>query len=97
MRNTQSMVVCMATRKVTITIEESDLERVQGLVAQGAASSVSGFVKRAVATALDDLAGWAAVLADGLATTGGDLTDEERAWADAVLATGGTSGSVPAA
>ncbi|MDA8310826.1 MAG: hypothetical protein M0Z46_09465 [Actinomycetota bacterium] len=87
----------MATRKVTITIEESDLGRVQALVAQGAASSVSGFVKSAVATALDDLAGWEAVLAEGLDGTGGDLTDEELAWADAVLGTNATSGSVPAA
>lgn len=87
----------MATRKVTITLEETALVRIQDLVTQGAASSVSGFIKHAVAVALDDLAGWEAVLADGLATTGGDLTHEERAWADAVLGTATTTGTVPAA
>jgi Arc/MetJ-type ribon-helix-helix transcriptional regulator len=91
------MVVGMATRKVTITLEESALARIHDLVTQGAANSLSGFVKHAVAVALDDLAGWEAVLADGLATTGGDLTDEERAWADTVLGTGATTGTVPAA
>ena len=87
----------MADRKVTITLEETALARTQDLVAQGATSSVSGFVKHAVAVSLDDLAGWEAVLADGRAATGGDLTDEERAWADTVLGTAASSGSVPAA
>jgi len=53
-----------------------------------AAPSVSGFVQRAVAVALDDVAGWGAMLAEALRQTGGRLSDEERAWADEVLGTG---------
>lgn len=89
------MVVGMATRKVTVTIDESDLARVRALVEAGAAPSVSGFVQQAVGTALDDLAGWDTVLAVGLAATGGDLTDEERRWADAVLGGSVPRGGVP--
>jgi hypothetical protein len=48
---------------------------------------VSAFVQHAVALALDDVSGWQAILADALRETGGPLTDEERAWADQVLAT----------
>lgn len=80
-----SMVIDMATRKVTITIDEGDLERIRRLVADGTSSSVSGFVQSAVRTSLDDVAGWGAALAEALAQTGGDLTSEERAWADQIL------------
>jgi Arc/MetJ-type ribon-helix-helix transcriptional regulator len=81
------MVVSMATRKVTVTVEVSQLERIRSLVEQGLASSVSGFVQHAVGIALDDLSGWEAVLDEGLAATGGGLTDDERAWADRILGT----------
>lgn len=91
------MVVGMATRKVTVTLPEAQLERVRALVEQGAAGSVSGFVQHAVSNALDDLAGWEAVLKEGLKSTGGGLTDDERAWADKVLGTGAITGSAPAA
>ncbi len=79
------MVIGMATRKVTITLDEHDLQRVRALVDSGAAPSVSGFVQRAVGVALDDAAGWGTELADALAATGGPLSADERAWADAVL------------
>jgi hypothetical protein len=46
---------------------------------------VSGFVQHAVAVALDDVAGWGAMLAEALRETGGALTDDERAWADGIL------------
>jgi Arc/MetJ-type ribon-helix-helix transcriptional regulator len=75
----------MATTKVTITVDDGQLEAVRRLVAEGAASSVSGFVKQAVAVALQDAAGWDAVLAEALTQTGGPLTNKERRWADAVL------------
>jgi Arc/MetJ-type ribon-helix-helix transcriptional regulator len=78
-------VIGMATRKVTITIEETHLEAIRSLVRTGAASSVSGFVQDAVSTVLDDVAGWGALLAEALRDTGGPLTDEERAWADEIL------------
>jgi hypothetical protein len=44
-------------------------------------------VQHAVAVALDDVAGWGAMLAEALRQTGGPLSDDERAWADDVLGT----------
>jgi Arc/MetJ-type ribon-helix-helix transcriptional regulator len=79
------MVIGMATVKVTITLEESQLEQIRALVDEGAARSVSGFVQSAVATGLDDAAVWAQMLDEALEQTGGPLTDEEIAWADDVL------------
>jgi Arc/MetJ-type ribon-helix-helix transcriptional regulator len=82
------MVIGMATRKVTVTLAEQQLERIRRLVDAGKAPSVSGFVQHAVGVSLDDVAGWGAMLAEALAQTGGDPTDEERAWADRILGTG---------
>jgi len=87
------MVIGMATRKVTITLDEAQLEQIRALVQSGAAPSVSGFVQHAVAVALDDVAGWGAMLAEALRRTGGALSDDEREWADDVLG----SGAKPAA
>ncbi len=81
------MVIGMASRKVTVTLDELQLDRVRHLVASGNAPSVSGFVQHAVAVALDDVAGWGALLADALRDTGGPLSNEERAWADELLGT----------
>ena len=78
----------MATRKVTITLAETDLARTRALVESGKARTVSGFVQDAVRTSVDDIAGWDAMLAEALAQTGGDLTPDERAWADRILGTG---------
>lgn len=75
----------MATRKVTITLDEAQLARVKALVQAQAAASVSGFVQHAVTVALDDVAGWGAMLAEALRETGGPLSDDERAWADGIL------------
>jgi Arc/MetJ-type ribon-helix-helix transcriptional regulator len=86
----------MATRKVTVTLEEDQLARIRALVAAGKAATVSGFVQHAVGVALDDVAGWGAMLAEALTKTGGALTAEERAWADEVLGTG-RRGKRPAA
>ena len=82
------MVIGMATRKVTITLDEARLDQIRSLVQAGTAASVSGFVQHAVAVALDDVAGWGATLAEALRATGGELSDTERAWADEVLGTG---------
>lgn len=82
------MVIGMATKKVTVTLDEQQLTRVRDLVAAGRAPSVSGFVQHAVAVSLDDVAGWGALLAEALTRTGGDLTTEERAWADRIMGTG---------
>lgn len=81
----RGMVVGMATKKVTITLEEDQVERIRTLVEAGTASSVSGFVQHAVGVALDDVAGWGAMLADALTDTGGELSRQERRWADGVL------------
>lgn len=87
------MVIGMATtEKVTVTLPTAQVAAIRRLVSAGASSSVSGFVQHAVGVALDDIAGWGAMLADALATTGGELTDEERDWADSVLGGGTRSG-----
>ena len=81
------MVVGMATKKVTVTLDEVQLDQIRSLVQAGTAPSVSGFVQHAVSVALDDVAGWGAMLAEALRGTGGGMSDEERAWADGVLGT----------
>lgn len=80
------MVIGMATTKVTITLDDHQLEAVRRLVAAGTAASVSGFVKRAVDVALQDAAGWQVMLEQALEETGGPLTKKEIAWADRILA-----------
>jgi Arc/MetJ-type ribon-helix-helix transcriptional regulator len=90
------MVLGMATKKITVTLDEAQLARIRSLVESGKASSVSGFVQHAVGVSLDDVAGWGAMLAEALAQTGGDLSDDEMAWADRVLGTG-KRGKRPAA
>ena len=79
------MVFGMATMKITITLEDKQLEEIRALVAAGAAASVSGFVKHAVGIALFDAAGWREMLEDALRQTGGPLTNKERTWADSIL------------
>lgn len=79
------MVTGMATKKVTVTLDEGQLDRVRALVEAGSTPSVSGFVQHAVGMALDDVTGWGTLLAEALRETGGALSDEERAWADAIL------------
>jgi Arc/MetJ-type ribon-helix-helix transcriptional regulator len=86
------MVTGMATRKVTVTLDAAQLEQIRSLVQAGSAPSVSGFVQHAVAIALDDIAGWGAMLAEALRQTGGPLSDDERAWADDVLSTSSRPG-----
>jgi Arc/MetJ-type ribon-helix-helix transcriptional regulator len=75
----------MATRKVTVTLDESQVDQIRKLVDAGSAASVSGFVQHAVSVTLDDVAGWGALLATALRETGGPLTNDERAWADELL------------
>jgi Arc/MetJ-type ribon-helix-helix transcriptional regulator len=84
-RRTGGMVNGMVTKKVTVTLEEGQLDRIRALVSAGTTSSVSGFVQHAVGNALDDVAGWGAMLADALQDSGGELSREERSWADEVL------------
>jgi Arc/MetJ-type ribon-helix-helix transcriptional regulator len=79
------MVFAMATRKITVTLQDRQVDEIRALIAAGAAASVSAFVKHAVGIALFDAAGWKETLQDALRQTGGPLTRKERAWADAIL------------
>ena len=79
------MAIGMASKKVTITLEDAQLDAVRKLVDSGAAGSVSGFIQHAVTVALNDVAGWGAMLGQALERTGGPLTKKERAWADGIL------------
>jgi Arc/MetJ-type ribon-helix-helix transcriptional regulator len=58
------MVFGMATRKITITLNDDQVDAVRELVAAGRASSISGFVQHAVGIALFDAAGWRTMLDD---------------------------------
>jgi Arc/MetJ-type ribon-helix-helix transcriptional regulator len=79
------MAIGMASKKVTITLDDRQFEAVRRLVQSGAASSVSGFIQHAVGVALNDVAGWGVMLEQALEETGGPLTKKERAWADSIL------------
>ena len=80
------MVVGMATQKITVTLDVDQVQKIRALVAAGQAANVSAFVQHAVGVALHDAAGWKEMLEDALQQTGGPLTKNERAWADAFLA-----------
>ena len=79
------MAIGMVTAKITITLQENQLEEIRALVTAGEAASVSGFVQHAVTVALHDAAGWKELFEDALEQTGGPLTKEERSWANAIL------------
>lgn len=79
------MVLGMVSKKVTVTLEVEQVEQIRRLVLTGKAASISGFVQHAVGVALDDVAGWGAMLAQALQETGGPLSAEEKTWADATL------------
>lgn len=85
MKLSYSMVIGMATTKVTITLQNDQFDEIRALVAAGEAASVSGFVQHAVGVALHDAAGWRELLENAMEQTGGPLTNKERAWADAFL------------
>jgi Arc/MetJ-type ribon-helix-helix transcriptional regulator len=80
------MVFGMATTKLTITLQDEQIEEVRALIAAGRATNVSAFVQHAVGVALHDAAGWREMLEDALRQTGGPLTRKERVWADSLLA-----------
>ena len=82
------MVFGMATQKITVTLDDDQVKEIRALVAAGQAANVSAFVQHAVGVALHDAAGWKEMLEDALQQTGGPLTKNERAWADAFLSPG---------
>ena len=75
----------MATTKITITLQDDQVEEIRALVAAGGTANVSAFVQHAVGVALFDEAGWRQMLEDALQKTGGPLTKKERDQADALL------------
>ena len=79
------MVSGMATTKVTVTLDDKQVEEIRALVAAGEAPNVSAFVQQAVRLALSDAAGWRDLLDEAIRETGGPLTKKERAWADELL------------
>lgn len=79
------MVNSMATRKVTITVDEAELDRIREIVAAGKARSVSSFVQDAVTRSLDGEQLWAEHLSQSLDATGGPATADEQAWLDATF------------
>lgn len=82
------MVIGMASKKVTITLDEEQICRIRALLDAGKAPNISAFVRHAVGVALDDVAGWGMLLAAALEETGGPLSAEEKAWADEALGIG---------
>lgn len=74
-----------STTKFTITLDTAQFEEIKRIVAAGQAPSVSGFVKKAIETALHDTQDWDRMLDEMLEATGGPLTDAERRWADEIL------------
>jgi Arc/MetJ-type ribon-helix-helix transcriptional regulator len=82
------MVFGMATRKITITLGDDQVQEIRALVEAGQAPSVSAFVQHAVGVGLSDAAGWKEMLEEALHETGGPLSPKERAWADKLLTAG---------
>lgn len=79
----------MATRKITITLQDNQIEETRVLVSAGQAANVSALVKHAVGVALFDAAGWREMPEDSFRQAGGPLTQNERARADAILSSKG--------
>ena len=82
----RGMVIGMASmRKVTVTLPNESVETIRDMVALGRTDSISAFVQHAVAMELENVDTWRLMLGQALEETGGPLTDQERAWADAVF------------
>lgn len=79
------MVSDMATTKITITVPDAQLAEIKKRVTTREASSISGFVQRAVQKSLENEAEFRAMIDEGLAATGGPVTASERAWARKML------------
>jgi len=74
----------MTRAKIAVSLPAQQVAAVKRMVQEGKAASVSGYVEKALAAHLedDDLNAW---LERRLLASGGPMTDEERAWADAAL------------
>ena len=78
------MMISMTRVKIAVSLPPELVEAAKNAVASGKAASVSGYVEAALTAKVedDDLGGW---LDRRLEETGGPLTEEEIAWADAAL------------
>jgi antitoxin ParD1/3/4 len=78
------MIVSMTTTKIAVSLPAELVEQARRAVVEGRASSVSGYVAKALEekAKLDDLS---ALLDEMLAETGGPLTARERKAADRAL------------
>jgi Arc/MetJ-type ribon-helix-helix transcriptional regulator len=76
----------MATKKITITLLDRQIEEIRKRVAAQASPSISGFVQEAVQKSLTNRAEFHAMVEEALKQTGGPLRPKERAWAKSVLA-----------
>jgi hypothetical protein len=79
------MVFGMATIRITVTLNDDQINEIRAVIAAGQSANVSAFLQHAVGVALHDAAGWKEMLEDALLQTGGPLTKKERAWADGFL------------
>jgi Arc/MetJ-type ribon-helix-helix transcriptional regulator len=75
----------VATAKITITLQDKQIEEIRKRVAVHESASVSSFVQRAVQRTLMNSAEFSAMIDQGLMETGGPLTANERAWAQKIL------------
>jgi Arc/MetJ-type ribon-helix-helix transcriptional regulator len=81
----RGMVLSMATSKITITVPAGQLAEIKRRVTAREATSISGFVQRAVQKSLENEAEFRAMISEDLVATGGPLTASERAWARKML------------
>jgi Arc/MetJ-type ribon-helix-helix transcriptional regulator len=79
------MVNGMATKKITITLPDRQLDEIRKRVAAQESPTISGFIQLAVQKSLENAAAFRAMIDEGLAETGGPLTSRERAWARRML------------
>jgi Arc/MetJ-type ribon-helix-helix transcriptional regulator len=79
------MVIGMATRKITVTLTDKQIDEIRKRVAARQSSSVSGYVQKAVERSLQSAAEFHAMIDEALEQSGGPLTAKERTWARKVL------------
>lgn len=77
----------MATRKITITLPEEQVEQIRN--SAGPHGTVAWYIKRAIAAALEDERLFNERLNETLMKTGGPITPKEEAWLDAMATSGG--------
>ena len=75
----------MATRKITITLPDRQLQEIRKRVAAQEFPTISGFIQQAVQKSLENAAAFRAMIDEGLNATGGPPKRSERAWARRML------------